>query len=89
MAYHVRVFNWGRGFGDHLRGKPRFILVCDWSEDDLELSYEKLKATKPAFAEFYIGTHQHLYSEKLKFADALCKSLNDHLEAVASLQVKV
>lgn len=89
MAYQVLTFNWGKGYNENIAGRPRLIVVCDWDERDMELSYEQLKGTKPAFAEFYIGNHQHLYGEKLKFAHALCKSLNEHAAAVAALEVKV
>lgn len=89
MAYQVLTFKWSSGYDDHLAGRPRTIIVCDWDERDLDLSFDKLKAIKPAYAEFYIGTHQHLVAEKTKFALALCKSLNEHAAATAALEVKV
>lgn len=89
MTYQVLTFNWGSGYNANIAGRPRSIVVCDWNERDMQLSYEQLKGVKPAFAEFYIGNHQHLYDEKMRFALALCKSLNERIEAINSLEVKV
>lgn len=88
-TYSVLVMNWGTGYDRYLAGKPKSIMIANWDDNELELTYDDLNRTNPAFAMFYIGTHQNLFVEKMKFAEALCRSLNAHVEAVAALEVKV
>lgn len=88
-TYSVLVMNWGKGYDRYLAGKPKSIMIANWDETEMELTYDDLNRTNPAFAVFYIGTHQHLFTEKLKFAEALCKSLNAHLESVNNLKVSI
>ena len=88
-TYKVLVMNWGKAHERYLAGKPKNIIVANWDDEELELSYDDLNTTNPAFASFNIGLHQHLFSEKMKFAEALCKSLNAHLEAVNNLKVSI
>lgn len=88
-AYQVFTISWGKGHAAYLAGKPKSFVVANWSDAEMALSTQDLNEINPAFASFYIGTHQHLVEEKARFAQALCDSLNNHRAAVANLTVKV